>query len=406
MTSDNGLRPQGPPGTVNTAGYVSEALAEMCRGLPGRNRNETSPVLEATNDLEAIGEWLAGVRERNAGTFQFYLKEVSRFVRWGATRNPSVLPSDMTTRHIREYMAFLKDPQPVNEWIGPAVPRSHPDWRPFVKPLSDASCSRARAVINAMFNKLHAVGYLKANPMALTVDNRHSNTKSSSESPLWDHRDAGTNAVDAGRFLTRAEFDLVMRAIDEMPEGTPGRKMAKERALFVLSFVYKVGARRSELAASRMGSIAKSPTGNWFWHTLGKGGKQRKVPVTTSCMHDLRRWRTFRGFLPHPSPNESDPLICSLNGKRNVSAKQIYNIVRDVCTAAAELATDPETADKLSRASTHWIRHSFATRTLQAGVNLISVREALGHSDISTTSIYAHAKDDELHDDFEKNDNT
>lgn len=370
----------------------------------GANQAAQSPVMDADNDLEAISEWLANIRERNEHTFQTYRKEVLRFVLWGARQTPALRPSDMTTRHIREYMNFLADPKPAELWVGPPVPRANLRWRPFTGPLSVASRRQARVILQAMYSKLQALGYFLSNPMVMTTVAEAGDV---GDDGLWDHRTASRNAMDAGRYLSPDEWALIIEALNAMPDNTSTRLKAKERALFVMHFLHCTGARRSELASARMGSITVNHRGLWFWNVLGKGKKVRKVPITSECQKVIRRWRSFRGFGPVPSPDEDAPLVCGIRGAspetmgEPITDKSLYMIVRNVCEAAAARTDREDLADNLRRASIHWVRHTFATGSLKAGVSLLSVRDALGHGSIDTTSIYAHSKDDALHDDFE-----
>jgi integrase/recombinase XerC len=83
--------------------------------------------------------------------------------------------------------------------------------------------------------------------------------------------------------------------------------------------------------------------------------------------------------------DDQDPLFVSEGGRR-LSTRQIQNIVRKALTAAAE-----DTG-----LSTHSLRHSFATHLLDAGADLMAVKELLAHASLSTTRIYTHTSRERL----------
>lgn len=357
-----------------------------------------SPVLAAQNDLEAVSEWLAGIRDRNQNTFVSYRKEVLRFIQWGLEQSPPVLLTDMTTQHVRDYLSFVLDPQPAHRWIGPAVARTHPRWRPFTKPLSPASQELSRTILRSMFQTLMDVGYARANPFALSRRSMKRGHTGTDDDGLFDHRQVADTPLTAGRYLHEDEWELIQKALVSMPKETKEQEMMRERARFLIHFCALIGPRRSELARARMGSVARTTEGYWFWHTQGKRQKYRKVPLTEEAMSVVVRWRRFRGFPDLPSDHEAEPLVCDLTGSRALSDKRIYQIGKEVFALAATMAPTQDMAERMNRASVHWLRHTFTSRALnQHGVPLTAVREALGHADLSTTSRYAHSKDADLY---------
>ncbi|MBO7385204.1 MAG: tyrosine-type recombinase/integrase, partial [Clostridia bacterium] len=110
---------------------------------------------------------------------------------------------------------------------------------------------------------------------------------------------------------------------------------------------------------------------------MGKGAKQRQVPLSDSSMQALARWLEARGNVP-PSPGEQALFIGS-RGKR-LDRRQAARILEEHAAAAGI----PQ------HVSPHDMRHSFATHLLESGADLRSVQELLGHSRISTTQRYTH----------------
>ena len=92
-------------------------------------------------------------------------------------------------------------------------------------------------------------------------------------------------------------------------------------------------------------------------------------------------------------------LIGKIRGdmKEGVSVSALARTLKDFFIEAAGVLgkDDPAIASRLKKASTHWLRHSHASHAVTRGVPLAIVRDNLGHSDISTTSIYVHTERDD-----------
>jgi site-specific recombinase XerD len=87
------------------------------------------------------------------------------------------------------------------------------------------------------------------------------------------------------------------------------------------------------------------------------------------------------------------------------SRNYIWRIVKDVMQAASDLAMeagDEFAQARLQQASTHWLRHTFATDLFDSGADVISMRDLLDHASISTTSKYLHRPEERLRADLER----
>lgn len=112
---------------------------------------------------------------------------------------------------------------------------------------------------------------------------------------------------------------------------------------------------------------------------LGKGGKQRLAPLSDTSVEALSRWIELRGrLLPDGQRDEGALFLGSRGGRLN--RRQAQRIIEDLCRRAGL----PQAV------SPHALRHSFATHLLEAGADLRSVQELLGHSRLSTTQRYTH----------------
>jgi len=164
--------------------------------------------------------------------------------------------------------------------------------------------------------------------------------------------------------LSREE---VSRLLDH-PEGGTVLGL-RDRAL--LAVLYGTGIRASECAGLREQDI------NWEERTLrvtGKGGHERTVPLNEEVWHLLRQYQLARG-----GAEASDPFFRSREGGA-LSRNAIYDRVR----RHARQAHIPQ------RVSPHRLRHTFATHLVQEGVNLVTLRDLLGHRQITSTQIYIH----------------
>ena len=105
----------------------------------------------------------------------------------------------------------------------------------------------------------------------------------------------------------------------------------------------------------------------------------------------------MRGLPVTPSKwSPGTPIIGSLDNEAGITATRLWGIVKRFFATAAKVVEgdSPAVADKLRRATPHWMRHTHATHALDSGAELTAVRDNLRHSSISTTSMYLHADDE------------
>jgi integrase/recombinase XerC len=181
--------------------------------------------------------------------------------------------------------------------------------------------------------------------------------------------------------LSRADVDSVFRGAElRAAENT----LAGTRDLTVLELLYGSGLRLSELHGLDLQDLdlvtdqAK---------VRGKGRKERIVPITRAAATAIRRYEPRRSETLSSSSGGADRRALLLNKSgRRLSRRSIQETVR----RALELAAKGEGL------SAHSLRHSFATHLLDAGADLMAVKELLGHVSLSTTRIYTHASRERL----------
>lgn len=146
----------------------------------------------------------------------------------------------------------------------------------------------------------------------------------------------------------------------------------RDRAL--LEFLYGTGARVSESVGLDLGDLDLTDK---IVLVTGKGDKQRLVPLGQKAVDALRDWLPERMSLVRRD-EPGDPVFLNLRGRR-LSRQGMFNIVKK---RADEAGIDRE------KVSPHVLRHSAATHMVEAGADLRTVQEMLGHATISTTQVY------------------
>lgn len=151
----------------------------------------------------------------------------------------------------------------------------------------------------------------------------------------------------------------------------------------MLEVLYATGLRVSELITLSLSQVNLS-TG--YVRCLGKGGKERIVPLGTQALHALKDYlERARPSFACPEPcrrvrGRSSPFLFLGRGGRPLTRQGFWKLLKGYAKAAGiEKKVTP-----------HTLRHSFATHLLDRGADLRSVQLMLGHADISTTQVYTH----------------
>ena len=154
----------------------------------------------------------------------------------------------------------------------------------------------------------------------------------------------------------------------------------REKAM--VEFLYSTGVRVSELAALNKEDIS--------WEdneviVLGKGNKERLVYLNTACQAALEHYLPARAALNNLRDKEA--LFVSKKTGRRLTARRVEQIVAN-CLKSAGL-------DNMGY-SPHKLRHTAATLMYQGGVDMLAIKEILGHENVSTTQIYTHINQQQL----------
>ncbi|MEX0912465.1 MAG: tyrosine-type recombinase/integrase, partial [Gemmatimonadota bacterium] len=226
--------------------------------------------------------------------------------------------------------------------------------------LAKRSVARKLSSVRAIFRFLHIEELVEANP-ARTV-----------RAPRLDR--------SLPAFLTRQQIDALFtaaegRAIDGGFHGV--------RNHAIVELLYSSGLRLSEIQTLNTGDLDLVSE---RVRVKGKGRKERIVPVGGAAIRALQRYDARREEMA-ASVTGADrrAFFLSQNGRR-LSRRQIQKIVGGFLERIGEEAG----------LSTHSLRHSFATHLVDAGADLIAVKELLGHASLSTTQVYTHTSTERL----------
>ena len=263
-----------------------------------------------------------------------------------------------------DFMAFLQHLPP--RWISRvrAAPGT-PGWAPFRGQLSHASRRQAIVIIASLFAWLQSAQYLNANPWVLV-------NQATGDDP-------GHKMLDTKAFSEAAMLE-VLRFVDGQ---APSASTARIR--FTLLFVEAVGLRSAELLSARLGDLRLEPEG-WVMQVRGKGAKNRLAAVPGQALQALQAYLAVRGL--------GAPLLAStLDPMAPIGYQALYEHVRGWLARAVRASSLPANErERLTGATTHWLRHTFGTRAIAREVPLDVIQAQMGHASIqTTTAIYGRA---------------
>ena len=174
---------------------------------------------------------------------------------------------------------------------------------------------------------------------------------------------------------------LSLEEIDKMIAQIDMSKSESHRNRAIIEMLYGSGLRVSELVNLRLSDIYRQ---EGFMRIIGKGSKQRLVPISPVADQWLQYWLEDRSKLDI-KPEYSDIVFLNRYG-RQLTRAMIFTIIKTLARQA----------DIHKNISPHTLRHSFATHLLQNGADLRIIQQLLGHEDITTTEIYTHIENTEL----------
>ncbi len=263
-------------------------------------------------------------------TVSAYVSDVSLFAQW-VERQQIVSPREVTKDVVRQYISFLTTMKHAKR-----------------------SVSRKLAALRRYFAWLARDGKIKVDP---TLGVR--------------------SPSDAGRLpkvLTNEQLSALLTGTNE---DEPEWKNLRDTA--VIEMLYGSGLRVSDLCALDIDSIQVK---SLAVTVMGKGSKERRVPVSEPTLDAVKLWVAARREVVEDSCPKPDvgALFLNSRGKRLGTRD-----VRRILDSRSLAPTHP-----------HALRHTFATHLLDNGADLRAVQELLGHSDVATTQRYTHVSKERL----------
>ena len=266
-------------------------------------------------------------------------------------------------KDLEDLEIFLDDHYGGEQWGWGTVERI--DFRAFMgwcgrRRLTRRTVARKLSAIRTFYRFLHLEDRVSSDPTRTL------------RSPRVEKRLPGhATAADIEGVFAGAEA----RAAENTLRGT--------RNLVILELLYGSGLRLSELHGLDLSALDLR---QGQAKVLGKGSKERLVPVTEAARRALGRYLPRRLELEAASmAPDREALLLNPAGKR-LSRRSIQTVVRGFLDDAA-----PGMG-----LSAHSLRHSFATHLLDAGADLMAVKELLGHVSLSTTQVYTHTSKERL----------
>ena len=364
-------------------------------GRDGSNRAGPGCRLNAASDKEALDSWLS-VKGNSQKTRAAYKKELERLLLWSLLERHKPL-SSLTTDDAKAYQQWLKALDCHNQvWVS-TKPTTLADWKPFYCRMSrkdlesglvltTASVNYALTVIKSCMSWLVSQHYLKHNNFDAVQALR------------------GQTSRPGTRLFNTAQFKFILAYAKKRADAEP--TPSNRRDFFILTFGFFTGLRLSELAMARVGDIEKHDRDTrYVLKVVGKGNKERSssLPgIFIKELHSYLKFRYPRNYEGFSRLNPDTPLIANLKSGDEVkplSSNALHHalsvffqgMLADLKASGVE---DPGFIDKLELASTHWLRHSYASYLVNdRHIQLSFARDELGHSNIATTSIYLNAEE-------------
>ena len=185
-----------------------------------------------------------------------------------------------------------------------------------------------------------------------------------------------TETIEVPKRVRKLPTVLEIHEVERLLEQPDLSRPIGVRDRAMLEFMYATGVRVSELVSVSQANVMKE---DGFARIMGKGSKERMVPVGEICIDFLRRYQNdVRPRLARKGFG-GDILFLGMRG-RPLTRLAVWKILKGYALQAGIQ----------KNVSPHTLRHSFATHLLEGGADLRSVQEMLGHADISTTQIYTH----------------
>ena len=168
---------------------------------------------------------------------------------------------------------------------------------------------------------------------------------------------------------------LTLEEVDQLEASFDMSKPESQRNRAIIEVLFSCGLRVSELVTLKLSDLYLEEK---FVRVIGKGNKERLVPISDKAIHELELWFSDRCHLDIKK-GEEDYVFLNRRGSHLTRVMILIMIKRQAEEAGIKKVISP-----------HTLRHSFATALLKGGADLRVIQALLSHEDIGTTEIYTH----------------
>lgn len=291
------------------------------------NKNELTAV------IKRYTRYLKLQRSYSPNTLEAYLHDLDRLLDYLGRRN--MTPLEVKLEDLQHFAASIHE-----------------------HGIGAKSQARILSGVRAFYRFLITDGYLEVDPTELL------------ESPFLPKH--------LPEYLTTEEVDALEASIDlSVSEGHRNRA--------IIEVLFSCGLRVSELTHLKLSDLFLAEK---FIRVLGKGNKERLVPISDRAISELHLWFDDRRKMTI-KPGEEDFVFLNRRGHHLTRTMILIMVKRQA-----------EAAGITKNISPHTLRHSFATALLRGGADLRVIQALLGHAGIGTTEIYTHLDDESLRHDI------
>jgi integrase/recombinase XerC len=311
-------------GTITTVGSLGNTVSES----NGASNGE--PAQSALGRGWGRDEWAGSLTDLAPASKKAYLQALDSFVTW-AERGGHSGPGQISRISLRRYLAYLS-----------------------TRSYARQTMAQRAAALRRYFAWAQRSGLAPGDPAA--------------------GLSARSGRGRLPRALPRGEVEQLLEHPSARATAVAAHVRLRDDA--VLELLYGSGLRVSELCGLDVADLDLS--GGWA-KVWGKGGKQRRVPLSEPAMLALRRWLAEGRPAMAPAPG-GPPLFYNARGAR-LGPRDVRRILE---------------RRSLTPVHPHALRHSFATHMLDGGADLRVVQELLGHASLRTTQVYTHVSKERL----------